>query len=842
MNRQVKTHRIDNRTFAVIGGVALCAAGLWVQQAAGALAGDPADRGNLLVVADGRTEAVVVVSPEAGLPETTGKDGVARRGADKSGTRNEEWAAANDLVDYIEMMTGAKPRLASTREDIQAALASKAPLLIVGEEALKANAGFARKVRAAAKAKPILGADAIGLLREGNRVYLAGNNDLAHYFAVAELLSRWGCRWYLPTAFGECIPEVRELAVGTLDYAYGSPFEIRSYWISWNGDGTGRHEFQKRNMMIPGRRGFPSTGHALGRYTRDAPGSKGTFEFPITAPETARHVAGQLDEAFAAGKDISVGMEDGNYDSTYPRDVELMKQQWDKYMVRWSVTDAMLELYNNVAGILQNKHPRSPSKLGFLAYGNMTLPPVRAMKAERSLFCELAPIDIDPIHGMDDEQSPPRQEYRDILHAWTRVMQGRLAIYDYDQGMLVWRDLPNPSHQAFRQDVQHYRQAGILGINTESRNAIATTFLNLYLRGRLMWDPDVDVDALLAEFYPKFYGPAAQPMETYWNTIYQAWSDTIVTEHEYFVAPAIYTPEVIETCRKSLAEAEKLAAPLQGKVHRTRQEKQVLERMAFTRLSFEMIDGYLAMARAAATACDYARAAAIGRKTLAVREKLTEMNGTFTTYRRIGEKGPAWWPGEVEQYAKLAELTDGTRGTRLINLPLEWAFRRDKARAGVQAGYATQPVDLSVWNERRAALTPDNRKDYPDAWELLRTDLYAQAQGIRDPDRQSFTGDLWYRVDVELTAAQLKDGVRLMFPGLFNECWLTVNGAEAGYRKQGKLWWLNDYRFEWDVDLTGKLQPGVNTLVLRANCEHHLGGLFRRPFLYAPVAAAAPAQ
>ena len=98
MNRQVKTHRIDNRTFAVIGGVALCAAGLWVQQAAGALAGDPAGSGNLRVVADGRTEAVVVVSPEAGLPETAGKDGVARRGADKSGTRNEEWAAANDLV------------------------------------------------------------------------------------------------------------------------------------------------------------------------------------------------------------------------------------------------------------------------------------------------------------------------------------------------------------------------------------------------------------------------------------------------------------------------------------------------------------------------------------------------------------------------------------------------------------------------------------------------------------------------------------------------------------------------------------------------------------------------
>ena len=53
-----------------------------------------------------------------------------------------------------------------------------------------------------------------GLLRDGNRVYVAGNNDDSHYFAVAELLWRWGCRWYIPTEFGECIPEESELTVG----------------------------------------------------------------------------------------------------------------------------------------------------------------------------------------------------------------------------------------------------------------------------------------------------------------------------------------------------------------------------------------------------------------------------------------------------------------------------------------------------------------------------------------------------------------------------------------------------------------------------------------------------
>jgi hypothetical protein len=35
-----------------------------------------------------------------------------------------------------------------------------------------------------------------------------------------------------------------------------------------------------------------------------------------------------------------------------------------------------------------------------------------------------------------------------------------------------------------------------------------------------MWNPDQDIDAVLKEFYLKFYGPAAEPMADYWSAIY----------------------------------------------------------------------------------------------------------------------------------------------------------------------------------------------------------------------------------------------------------------------------------------------------------------------------------
>jgi len=796
------------RRSAIIACLMICCGG-FAGECFAATAGEP-DGNELVIATAGKSQATVVVSPDAG---------------------EQEKQAAADLLKYIEMMSGAKPALADAREKIEAALKREQPVLLIGKEALAAQPKLRAALSKVVKKKPHLRTDGIVLRREGNRIYLAGNNDLAHYFAVAELLRRWGCRWYLPTEFGECIPEEGELKVGALDYAYSSPFEIRSYWISWLGDRTGAAEFQKRNMMT-GRGDLPPTGHSLGKYTKGL--GKGTFHFPITDPETAQHVAGQVEEMYAKGQDFSLGMEDGSYDSDYAKDKKLMRLQWDKYFLRWSVTDPMLELYNNVTRILQKKYPKSDAKIGFLAYANMTLPPVRDMTAEPPLFCELAPIDIDPIHGMDDPQSPPRKEYRKMLYKWAEVMQGRLCIYDYDQGMLVWRDIPNPSHQAFEQDVQHYLKAGTLGVNTESRNAIATTFLNLHIRARLLWNPQEDVDSLLADFYPKFYGPAAEPMSEYWSAIYDAWANTIVTEHEYFVAPSIYTPEVVHTLREKLEEAEQIMAGLkvQGRAL-SRNEQLYLQRMKFTRLSFTVIESYLAMVRAAATDGDYKAAVAAGERGLKARDALTEMNGTFTTTRL--EKGYAWWPGEAQQYRELIPFLNGEKGKLIARLPLEWAFHRDPRREGVEKGYHAEPVDLTYWKAHREEYDIDGRKDYPvDQWEMLRTDLYAQAQGVRHPDRQSFTGDLWYRTDVELTAEQAANA-HLRFPGLFNECRLYVNGEEAAYRKQGKMWWLNDYRFEWDVDLSGKLKAGKNTIVLRCNCEHHFGGMFRRPFLYRPV-------
>ncbi len=759
----------------------------------------PVAAGDNLVIADkGKTSAVVVISPKAGTWEKR---------------------AAEDLVHFIGLMTGAKPALANTEAAAANALRGNAPTLVVGSAALAVEPSLRQALDKVAKKDPVLRADAIVLRRQRNRVYLVGTNDDSHYYAAAELLHRWGCRWYLPTTFGACIPDVLTLSVGKLDHAYAPPFEVRNYWIAWNGSYDDFHEFSRRNRMNPGV-GVPN-GHAIGQYVKELiPKGKTLFDVPIAEDATAEHVAKKVAPLFAAGKDFSLGMEDGVYRSDSPKDKELQAGLQDKYFLVPTLTDAFMALYNKVADRLLKQYPTSKARIGFLAYSNITLPPQREVAAAKPLVAYLAPIDVDPIHGMDDPKSPPRQEYREMMYRWAKVMQGRVVIYDYDQGMLVWRDLPNPSIASIRQDVKHYRKAGILGLSTESRGAMATVFLNLHVRGRLYWDPDTDVDALLAEFADKFYGPAARPMAAYWNAINDAWAGSIVTEHEHFLIPAIYTPELVGRLRKHLEEAEKLAAPLRAKTALGRNEKLYLDRLKFTRLGFEVLDACTAMVRAAATDIDYKTAVAAGERGLAARKQLAEMNPTFTT-RVVGvaaetdKSGPAWWPGEVQQYRELLQYTDGKKGTLLLKTPLEWAFRRDPSDTGLPGGWAYRPADAG-WKER------------------LRTDLYVQAQGVLNPDGHSYTGHAWYRTEVDLGAAA-ESKVRLRFPGLFNECWLYVNGTLVGHRTQNPIWWYNDYKFEWDVDLTGKVRPGRNTLTIRLHNPHHFGGMFRRPFLYRPM-------
>jgi len=89
-----------------------------------------------------------------------------------------------------------------------------------------------------------------------------------------------------------------------------------------------------------------------------------------------------------------------------------------------------------------------------------------------------------------------------------------------------------------------------------------------YAAAKALWDPDLNAEALLADYCEKGYGPAAKAVQAYWDTYWSAIRTKGVPitkgqskslRYAYECAIDIYTPEVLAQAREHLAQARRLA-------------------------------------------------------------------------------------------------------------------------------------------------------------------------------------------------------------------------------------------------------------------------------------------
>jgi len=83
--------------------------------------------------------------------------------------------------------------------------------------------------------------------------------------------------------------------------------------------------------------------------------------------------------------------------------------------------------------------------------------------------------------------------------------------------------------------------------------------ISYYITGRLYWDPDLDVDELLEDFYLRFYGPAAEDMKKFWTRAEELWTNTNIKKRSPAdnIHSTIYTPEVLQELKGYVESAMK---------------------------------------------------------------------------------------------------------------------------------------------------------------------------------------------------------------------------------------------------------------------------------------------
>ena len=170
------------------------------------------------------------------------------------------------------------------------------------------------------------------------------------------------------------------------------------------------------------------------------------------------------------------------------------------------------------------------------------------------------------------------KEVREAIESYSRKKVGILVwTYDLWNHTPPMRGLPVFYPTLMQKDMQFNKKYGVEGEFCEAtycagggdplvrRGQMAfpgVTHLNDYIRQQLLWDPDLNMKAVLDEYYTLFYGPAAPEMKEFWTS-----AERIFMKNG---EAAMYTAEDLDLFTNLLKRAVAKCSP--GSVYRKRVE------------------------------------------------------------------------------------------------------------------------------------------------------------------------------------------------------------------------------------------------------------------------------
>jgi len=638
------------------------------------------------------------------------------------------------------------------------------------------------------------------------------------YYAAADLLSGLGVRWYAPGDIGEVVPERKTITVETGRTESVPAFITRRLWCA--GPEPTRWMYRNRlgDAMIP-------CGHSMHAYGADLPGWKDrqvdqhpeyysvvngkSGYFPNMAnPEVAQifatHAVKVLKEGPRGGNSggkqavgaTSMSPDDGYLQDERPEVVAMNTPGRDPILGMPSFSDAWFTFLSGVCAEIDKQAPTLDYHIGSLAYMNYLLPPQKA-KPDPHIIPVVAPIAFNRYASIGTKGAPTSELLEEIIKGWTAISP-RVGVYFYNFN-LADMAMPYSRRVHWTNDIPHLYQWGVRDFTCESHPNWHTMMPGNYVAARLLWDTKTDINKLLDEYYPDYYGPAAGPMRRYDNTLENAYETTKAFAGGVWAMHRILTPAVMRTLDAALTEAE---GQVNGK-------GVYAQRVGIMRYSLNFAKDYFAM-RDAMNRFDFVEA-----------EK--QASAFDANYQAGFAKYPLFfgvnreWSPNIQRYFELFHykpIRDAGRvareGTIVYKLPDELTAHLEVVEGGAKP----------------SGRIPDPQKD---DWRPLKTfSATLDEQGL-----PLFRGVIWYRHQFILPAAG-KDAktLKLWFGGLDSRTHVWLNGQDMGEKFVGSFG-------TWEVDLTPAVKrDGENNLLVAVDNtfpnDIGIGGIIRPAVIYMP--------
>ncbi|MBT3381804.1 MAG: DUF4838 domain-containing protein [Lentisphaerae bacterium] len=625
-------------------------------------------------------------------------------------------------------------------------------------------------------------------------ITLGGLSPQGTLFAAYELLEKLGVRWYLPGELGTVIPSRRTVSV-----ELGRTVRVPSF--------ASRH-LQAVPATLPWYRHqrlggpvFPSS-HNIRLKPRIGDGDEALLalvgdkrrghQLCISNPTLLDRAVAYALDYFTKHPDapwIGMGPADGAGFCECPGCRELDGGEWDAFSAEPSMTDRYIWFFNQV---LARIHPTFPGKkIGFYCYHTYQLPP-RKWTPDPHIVPAFAPITLCRIHGMSNPVCPDRSFYKTLMVEW-----GKILPETYERGYyfnLACPQFPFSKIHAVRDETRVAHDAGVKGWRVECISSWACTGPTLYVAARLMWDVHADVDALLAEFYELFFGPAAKPMGEYLELVDHAFRDTDCHTGGSFCMPQVFPPKRLALAEALIRKAVTLAgeaAPWQARV-------------AMFRDNHERLSLFLRMLEAEKRA-DFAAAKAAHDQMVELSQTMADTVLATAAPVRGKRKATApllygraatgyvkrfWTPTVESGHERTAE-----RGQLVTVLPDEWDFQIDPKDLGEQL----------TW--QRDGTIGGN-------WRAIRT----LSASWSDQGLHYYKGHAWYRTTVTLPESTAGRKLFLWFGGVDEKAKVWLNGTLLGTSAdpgEGLPGVAGAFR-PFDMDATEAARPGAeNTIAVK---------------------------
>lgn len=416
---------------------------------------------------------------------------------------------AAELAGYLGRMTGAKFKV-QTGDGTRG--------IVLGTLAEFPNPGLNEPL---AVRNTYDGREAFAIRTEPQRLLLIGATDLGASHAAFRFLESLGCRWFFPAKEWEVVPSRLKLTV-SLEETSRPRILARRIWYGYGffrdkghpRGGSVQDDFEtwaRHNLMASSFR--VHAGHAWQsiiltnkkvfdehpEYLALVKGKRQGEQLCVSNPAVRRlatdYALAQLDKKPDLEM-VSMECSDG-----------VGQCECDECRKLGSISDRVFGLANDVARAVAKKHPGK--MVGVLAYSEHSEPPSFAL--EPNVYVQLT---AGFIRG--------RYTHDQLLELWPKVAKN-LGFYEYFSVWLWDFDrLPggNGANIARTQTmVKRYVAAGATSFDAESGNNWGPHGRGYYVANKLLWDPDADVPALLADFYDQAFGPAAPAMKRYYERL-----------------------------------------------------------------------------------------------------------------------------------------------------------------------------------------------------------------------------------------------------------------------------------------------------------------------------------